>query len=41
MYLPMIVRPIVAKNAAIPTSQFASMPETMISNQLPAPPSSL
>lgn len=31
-YLPMIVRPMTAKNAARPTNQFASMPDSTTRN---------
>ena len=37
MYLPMIVRPMVAKNAAIPTSQLARNPDTTTASHAPAP----
>ena len=33
MYLPMIVRPMVAKKAAMPTIQFASTPDSIAWNQ--------
>jgi len=38
MYLPISDRPIVAKNAARPTSQFANTPERTALNQPSAPP---
>jgi hypothetical protein len=33
MYLPIMVQPIVAQKADIPTSQFASTPESMAGKQ--------
>jgi hypothetical protein len=38
IYLPMIVRPIAARNAAIPTSQLPSMPETTALKNPSTPP---
>ncbi len=38
MYFPMIVRPIVAKNAAIPTSQLAKIPDRISLDQPSTPP---
>ena len=40
MYLPMIVRPMKAKKAAIPTSQLARTPESTRRHQPAAPPTS-